>query len=165
MAILDELLFIKTFREKKAETVLQKSRGALLEAHRREDLADSTLTRFVDQAVLDEDRWYRALCARTVLLRDIAEVQQDVAILRATEQVHAKALDQARSVRESAAAANVKATAALREASAVRQKFVELARTYNEALGREAERKEELEMEEVASVVRERDEWTVAQDG
>jgi type III secretion protein O len=51
-------------------------------------------------------------------------------------------------------------TRKMRDASTAREKFVELARNFHILETREAERKEELELEEVASIVREREEWS-----
>ena len=54
MAMVDQLLFIKEFRERQAETAFQKSRMALAEAHRQEELARQELERFIAQAREDE---------------------------------------------------------------------------------------------------------------
>ena len=51
------------------------------------------------------------------------------------------------------------ARAAHQEASRQKSKFVDLARNYAEAQVRELERKEDLEMEEAASVARDREDW------
>ena len=156
MAMIDELLFIKTFRERKAETALQRSRLVLVDAQRQEDNARQTLERFIEQATEDELRWYRELCARLVKQHDIEVVQQDVAIQRAEEQAHLRELEAAAAAHVSAQAAFNQATAVLRDASTSRSKFDELARLHHDAAAREAERVEELELEEVAGIVRER---------
>jgi type III secretion protein O len=160
MAMIDELLFIKTFREHKAETELQKSRARLGIAAQSERDAQQALEDFVAQATADELRWYQELCSRVVKPRDIADVQNDVAGLRqkelehngqwqAAQQHHVKAKDEFQG-----------ATTRMRDASTARQKFFELARNHHSAVAREVERKEELELEELANVVREREEWS-----
>jgi type III secretion protein O len=164
MSMIDQLLYIKDFRERQAETAMQKSRLVLTEAHRAEDEAQQELDRFVQQAQEDERAWYQALCERVVKLRDIEDVQTDVAILRAEEAQRAKELDQAQQARVQAQSSFNLATQALREASTARSKFEELADRHHEALNKEAERKEDLELEELAGVVREREEMTTHAD-
>ena len=156
MAMIDELLFIKTFRERKAETALQRSRLVLVDAQRQEDTARQTLERFIEQATEDELRWYRELCARLVKQHDIEVVQQDVAIQRAEEQAYLRELEAAAAAHVSAQAAFNQATTVLRDACTSRSKFDELARLHHDTVAREAERVEELELEEVAGIVRER---------
>jgi len=158
MSMIDQLLYIKEFREQQAETALQKSRLILADAHQQENLARETLEVFVAQAREDELLWYRELCERVVKLRDIEEVQLDVAILRAEEAARQQDLDRAQNEREQAQVAFNSATHVMREASTARNKFEELALSHHAALSKEAERKEDLELEELAGIVREREE-------
>ncbi len=164
MSMIDQLLYIKHFREQQAETAMQKSRMVLAQAHRLEDDAQQELTRFVEQAQKDELAWYQALCERIVKVRDIEDVQTDVAILRAEEAQRARELEQAQQAREQAQSSFNTATQVLRDASTARNKFEELAMRHHEALIKEAERKEDLELEELAGIVREREEMTTHAD-
>ena len=164
MAMIDELLFIKQFREKKAEKEFQNARLALAEAKKAEETATQTLNAFQLQAELDELAWYRDLCARVVKPREIADVQEDVAMLRATEQMHANVLQKAEQQHASALAAQVQANLLMREASKAREKFTELASNYHLIEAKEAERKEELELEEVSGNIRKKDDWAVEAD-
>jgi hypothetical protein len=112
----------------------------------------------------DEVRWYRELCDRLVKLSDIESLQQDIAILRAEEvaredEVKAK-IAQTAAAREALTAS----TTALREASAARNKFEELRRRERDAVARESERREELELEEVAGNRRDREEEVSFED-
>jgi type III secretion protein O len=164
MAMIDELLFIKKFREKKAEKEFQKARLALVEARKVEEAANQTLTDFQVQAEQDELSWYKDLCSRVVKPRDIANVQEDVAMLRATEQMHANALHKAEREHTLAQDTHAQANGALREASKAREKFTELARNYHWIVAQEAERKEELELEEVSGNIRKKDDWGTETD-
>ena len=159
MAMVDELLFIKEFRERKAETELQKSRARLGVAAQSERQAEQTLQEHIDRAWAEELRLYAELCARIVKPREIADVQQHVAQMRVEEMAHQQRLEQAQEQHKAAQDDFQLSTRKMREASTAREKFVELARTHHMLVAREAERKEDLELEELASVVREREEW------
>jgi len=159
MAMLDELLFIKEFRERKAETELQKSRLRLGSAAQAEREAEKTLQTYVEQATAEEIRLYADLCVRIVKPRDIADVQGEVAAMRLQEMQHQQALESAEQQHVMAKDDFQVSTRKMRDASTAREKFVELARTHHMLEARESERIEDLELEEVASIVREREEW------
>lgn len=160
MKMIDELLFIKEFRERKAETELQKSRVRLSTAAQAERDAEKTLQDFIAHATTEELRLFQDLCSRIVKLRDINDVHTEVAALKQQEMSHAEEL-KARQQQHVQARENFDtSTRKMRDASTAREKFVELARNFHILETREAERKEELELEEVASIVREREEWS-----
>ena len=157
MGMLDELLYIKTFRKDQAETALLVARAQLAHAHRVEDEARQRLSRFQTQAEQDERAWYQDLCSRLVRPREIAEVQLEVAILRAEEQARIEALAQAGRERTQAQSHYTGAADTLQVASATRSKFEELAAPHHATERRELERREEQELEEVAGHPRRRD--------
>ncbi len=159
MAMIDELLFIKEFRERKQETELQKSRARLGSAAQQERQAETTLQNHVAHATHEELRLFADLCARIVKLKDISDVHSEVAAMRQQEMQHQQALEAAQQQHTEAQDDFQHNTRKMREASTAREKFVELARTHHMLEAREAERKEDLELEELASVVREREEW------
>jgi type III secretion protein O len=164
MSMMDQLLYIKTFRESQAQTTMLRCRADHLEAQAQEQACREALERFVLEAREDEVRWYRELCDRLVKLSDIESLQQDIAILRAEEvaredEVKAK-IAQTAAAREALTAS----TTALREASAARNKFEELRRRERDAVARESERREELELEEVAGNRRDREEEVSFED-
>jgi hypothetical protein len=159
MAMIDELLFIKEFRERKAETELQTSRSRLGAAAHAEREAEKTLQAYAAQAMAEELRLYADLCVRIVKPRDISDVQGEVAAMRIQELQHQQELEAAEKNHELALDHFQLSTRKMREASTAREKFVELARTHHMLEAREAERKEDLELEELSSVVREREEW------
>lgn len=164
MAMVDELLYIKTFREQQAETALQRSRADLRLAHAAEDQARTDRDDFARQAVEDELRWYRELCERLVTVRDIEDVQLAVAGLRQREAQLQQMLEERQRQRQDSQQRFHQASEHLKQASTARSKFVELAREHHLAVSREAERKEEMELEELAGVVREREEWGGSDD-
>lgn len=157
--MVDELLFIKRFRETKAETELKKSRGALVVAQQAEREAEQTLQEYVAWAIAQEQSWYDDLCSRLVKLREIAEVQENVSALKVRERDHRSTLEERRKSHEDAREQMELSMRRMREASTAREKFVELARNFHWLAAREQERKEELELEELASVRRDREDW------
>lgn len=165
MAMVDELLFIKNFREQKAEKDMLRTRLDLQQAHSLQSKAQNSLQGFREQAQQDELRWYGALCARLVKPREILAVHEDVAILRATEAQLAVHLEQALAAHEAAQQHFVKATDLHRKATTAKNKFVELAQNFHAAEARESERREEMEIEEVAGQLRLRDPMSEKEHG
>lgn len=164
MSMMDQLLFIKSFREGQAQTKMQRCRAEHLDAQAREQATRQALEQFITQAREDEARWYRDLCDRLVKLSDIETVQQDIAILRAEQLAREEAVRAQAALTESARLAFSESALALREASAARNKFEELRRNEREAFARESERREELELEEVAGNRRVRDDEVSFED-
>lgn len=160
MDMINELLFIKKFREHKAETEMQKSRARLAIAVQAEKDAQQTLTDYIAHATAEELRMFTDLCTRIVKLSDINDVHAAMAILKFQEQTHQQELQNSQEQHVQAREVFDGDMRKMREASTAREKFVELAQNFHTIAAREAERKEELELEEVASVVREREEWS-----
>jgi Type III secretion protein YscO len=149
MSMLHQLLFIKDFHKKKAEMTLLKARMLLQEAQRQEQKAQETLQSFQTEAERAERAWFEALCSRVVKVRDIHNVHADVAQLRATEQMHVQNWQQAQKEHTQASASHKQATSEKKEADQVCEKFVELVHRHEQMQANEAERKEELELEEL----------------
>lgn len=157
MAMVDELLFIKNFREQKAEKDMLRTRLDLQQAHHRQEKAEDTLQVFRVQAQQDEVRWYGELCTRLVKPREILAVHEDVAVLRSTEAHLAVRLEQALAEHEVAQQHYASATDQHRLATMAKNKFIELVQNVHAAEARERERREEMELEEVAGQLRLRD--------
>ena len=159
MSIFKELLSIKSFREGQAEAVVRTQRQLLQEAREKREAAEALLARLIEEGISEEHRLYKELCERIVKLRDIENVQQDVVALRVREDLQR---DNVQSAIEAQTQQNTRlenARAAYKEASRQKSKFVDLSSMYALEQMREAERKEDLEMEEAASVRRDREEW------
>lgn len=159
MSIFRELLSIKSFREGQAEAVVRVQRTALQEAREKREAAEALLQRLIQEGISEEARMYQELCERIVKLRDIENVQLDVVALRVREELQR---DKVQSAVETQNQQNIKldnARAAHKEASRQKSKFVDLTSMFAQEQAREAERKEDLEMEEAASVKRDREDW------
>ncbi|WP_159910933.1 YscO family type III secretion system apparatus protein [Pantoea sp. 18069] len=162
MKMLRDLLAIKRFREGQAQAVMRERRQAWLEAQQERMDAEALLARLLAEGVLAEQQLYADLCARMVRLREIEQVHQAVAALRQREQRQQDALDAAQRALEEAQQRFDQARVLHKEAARQTSKFIDLASSFASVEALESERREDLEMEEAASVVREREDWNTA---
>lgn len=164
MKMLRDLLAIKRFREGQAETAMRQQRLALVQAQEERQAAEALLARLLAEGVIAEHNLYEDLCARLVRLTDIEAVQQAVAALRLREQQQQEALEAAERQQETAQQAFDQARLRHKEAARQTSKFVDLASSFAALDAQESERREDLEMEEAASVVREREDWHTSEE-
>lgn len=160
-----ELLELKDFRERQAQTALQRRRSELALAQAALERALARLQQHRELARTHERSLYDGLMRRTVRLRDIEDVQHSVAALRLAEQRLQLDSVQAEGSRGQAQQATREALARHRRSERAKEKFVQLASLHHAELLREAERAEDLEMEEVAALRRDREDWGAAEDG
>ena len=155
----DELLAIKRFREGQAELAVVRQRQIHADAEQARLEAERALEQFRQWALRRELEMYGDLCARTVRVREIEDVLQGVAGLRDGERQRETEVAEAgeKVTREAQSLADTRLRH--REASRMTEKFVELAQVHLAELAKDLERKEDLEMEEAASVARDRDDW------
>ena len=154
--MIDQLLRIKTFREKKAETEMLKNKLLLAQAKTAETEAEHVLADYVDFSNREEIRWYQDLCSRVVRLREITQVQEGVAGLKARELEYQQALAQAHKAHLDAVDVFNTSYDLYRGASIAREKFDQLLQIEMLRESKEAERKEELELEELAGQLSDR---------
>lgn len=160
MNVFDELLAIKRFREGQSELAVKRQREVYAEAQRRRDHASEQLAEYKVWAHQREDSLYQDLCSRTVRAREIEDVLQDVAELRLGESDRLALVETANDDVAVQYSALDDCRVLHKEASRMTQKFVQLAHEYLVEYLYEVQRKEDQEMEEAASVCRERDDWT-----
>ena len=165
MSIFKELLAIKAFREGQAESAMRTQRSIALEASEKREAAEALLARLLAEGVDKEHRMYRELCERIVKLRDIESVQLSVAALRAREVLQQDNVDAAIRVLDEENQKLDRVRALHKEASRQKSKFVDLSHNHTNELAREAERKEDLELEEVANIKRDREDWEEYAEG
>ena len=159
MSIFAELLSIKRFRESQAELGVQKAHAELTHARLRHDDLQSALEAFRTQARNQELQWYAELCIGPVKLRAINDVRESVAFLREDERKKEESTEQAARALTTATDRSQAARLTLRQATTVKDKFVELATNVADEAARELQRREDAEMEEVSSVRRDRQDW------
>jgi len=168
LSVFTELLRIAGFRETKAETAVSAARGAVAKAHEDEDAARRVLQEFLTYSERHERALYADLCTRMIKLRELEEVQLSVLDLRNGERQRAAAVEAALKAAEQAQAALDAAREVHRLAMRMKEKFVELTRSYDEERALEVQRVEDLEMEEVHRVTidrEEREEWESTHEG
>ncbi|SSW70774.1 type III secretion protein [Achromobacter agilis] len=159
MSVFDELLAIKRFREGQAEIAVSRQRLRQAEADAARRDSEAALASYRDEAVRREQALYSDLCSRVVRVRDIETVLQDVAGLREGERLHEQAVETAEHRLEAENQALAASRQQHQQAVRLTGKFVELARIHLDEHMKALEQKEDLEMEEAASVSRDREDW------
>ncbi len=159
MGMLDELLRLKVYRQDKAEMSLARCRLVFAEVMQRMQQAQQSLEDFQRWSAEHESGLYGAMYGRLVRPRDLEHVREDVVMLRVQE----------RSLSESLTKVNTECTqaeTAVRESRGVhelamrsREKFVQLVRVEAEEFALESERKEDLELEDLYTIRRDREDW------
>ena len=168
MSVFTELLRIAGFRESKAETEVSAARGVVAKAHDDRETARRVLDEFLLYSEKHERELYADLCQRVIKLRELEEVQIAVLELRNGERRREEAVEAALKALEKAQAALDAAREVHRLALRMKEKFLELASSYDEERVREIQRIEDLEMEEVHRVSldrEEREEWERDHEG
>lgn len=154
-----ELQELKAFREGQARTTLQARRGELALARRAHELAAQAVDEHRREARARERTLFDALLARVVRLRDIEDVQHELAHLKQREEALVTRQHDAGRAEQQHEQQVVDAQHVHKGAERVLEKFTQLARIHFDEAAREAERLEDLELEEVASLRRDRDDW------
>jgi type III secretion protein O len=159
MSVFKDLLSIKAFRENKAEIAVRKQREVVASAQTKCAQCEDELARFRDYAVRHERELYERLIQSLVKLRDIEDVQLQVADLRGQEQQREQLLKEAERAHEQEAQRLDVEQAHHKAATQAKEKFVQIVQVYAEEEFKELERKEDAELEEAAETRRERDDW------
>lgn len=162
MKMLLDLLAIKRLREGQAETAMRQQRQAFVQAQQERIVAEELLARLRAEGRLTEQQLYQDLCARVVQVREIEKILQSVAALRQREQTQQNTLDAARRLQQATQQRLDQARLVHQKAARQTAKFVDLASAFTSIDALAAERREDLEMEEAASLARERENWHAA---
>ncbi|MFY3682498.1 type III secretion protein [Achromobacter xylosoxidans] len=159
MSVFDELLAIKRFREGQAEIAVSRQRLRHAEADAARLASEQALADFRDESERRERAMYRDLCTRVVRVREIEDVLQGVAGLREGERQREQALEQAAQRLGYEARALAERRDQHQQAVRLTGKFVELASLHLAEHLKALEHKEDMEMEEAASLSRDREDW------
>lgn len=159
MSMFDDLLAIKRFREGQVEIAVAQQRQVLVAAERELEAANRRLLDYRGWSERRERDMYDDLCSRIVRVREIEDVMQGVADLRTGERQHESQVQSADDQVKTEEVALTERRESHRLATRMTEKFIELARLHLAAYMLEQERKEDLEMEEAASVRRDREDW------
>lgn len=143
---------VKQRREDRAQDALRQCRLALEAAARRAEQARGELEAYARWRPGEESRLWDTLEGRLVRVDDIDDLKAEVGLLRGKEHVLAERLGQAERERAAAHRAERDAQAVHDAAVRARQKFEELSETLDAEWRQEVERREELELEELAGM-------------
>lgn len=152
MTLLAELLRIKEYREDKAELGVIKSRSILAETMRRNDEARDALDRYERWSDERERQLYSGILGRSIKLRELTYLREDVALLKQKKLALSESLNRADAEQTEAQVAADVARDTHEVAARAREKFVQLVQAHSEELRLENERKEDGEIEELTSV-------------
>jgi type III secretion protein O len=164
MTVLNELLELKRYREDKAEMMLVKCRLALAEVTKRKDQAQDQLVKYQHWSVQHERDMYGAVYGRLVRPRDLEYLREDVVMLRVKERALNEALTKVEGERTQADGAVRESRQVHERATRTREKFVQLVEAESDEIRIEAERKEDVEMEDLNALVRDREDWDEERD-
>ena len=159
MTMLDELLRLKVYREDRAEMSLARCRLVLAEVTKRTDEARETLVSYRRWSAEHELGLYGAIYGSRVRVRDLEYLREDVVILRLRERTLDESLAKVETERVQADSAVRESRAVHERATRTREKFVQLVNVQSEEIRLETERKEEVELEDLYAIRRDREDW------
>lgn len=150
--MLERILQIKSFREARAALAVTRQRLAFEQAEHHEQATQRRRDAHRQASDRRERALYEDLCTRVVRLAQIQDLQLAVEDMRVQARDHDKRLEQARAERHRQADELLGRREAHAQALQLKQRFIELARHAAEEAEMEADRREELELEEVAEI-------------
>jgi type III secretion protein O len=164
MTMLNELLELKRYREDKAELAVARCRLALAEVTKRKEGAQEALVSYQRWSETHERDMYGAVYGRVVRPRDLENLRQDVVMLRVKERALNDDLTNVEAERAKADTGVRESRVAHERATRTREKFVQLVDVESEETRIEAERKEDVELEDLHSIARDREDWEERED-
>lgn len=151
MNVLGDLLRIKRFREDKAEMALARAKFTLYESEINLEKSKRILNEHILEAKRKEESLFSDLFIRLVKLKDIDSVALDMSLIKEETVKLEEKLTEAKDSRKVAQEAAEIAKVVYLDALRMREKFTELVNLNNEELLLEAQRVEDLELEEAGS--------------
>lgn len=150
--IFERILAIKSFREARAALAVTRQRLAFEQAQHQVQASVRRLEDHRDQSRRRERSLYDDLCSQVVRLAQIQDVQLAVEDMRAQERDYEKRVEQAQAERHRQADELQSRRERHAQALQLKSRFVELSRQAAEEAEWESDRREELELEEVAEI-------------
>ena len=142
------LLAVREYREEAARNAVRTAEAAVREAEEAVRARQEEWQAYQHWRVEEEDRRYDAIMGRELTLKQIDEFKAGLASLRDTEQKKEEAVMEAMQAVEKCRAAVAAAQAAVKEAQKETSKILAHKDIWLEQAKKEAERQEDLEMEE-----------------
>lgn len=160
MTIFHELLAIKRYREQRAAQQLQQYAYQLEQAKMHTQECTQAVLDFTAFAQEKEGQLYAQLYQNVVKAPDLDYTLACVAHLRTQQDELRQQQEQAEQAQQQAQESYNRQRALHQESQRHCEKFVELAQARFNAALHESDRQEELELEEVATLRRDSDEWS-----
>lgn len=151
MELIDELLKIKELRESRAQLALTREQWAFAKTRQERDDALQTWEAQCDEARERETTLFGAMMGALRRVREIEDTRREVQSMRQESDRLGDLASQAELALTQAQARLDEVRNTARRAERAKQKFVDLALRYTHIAAREAQRVEDLEMEEVAA--------------
>lgn len=146
--IYDNLLFIKEAREESALKRLRQVRQTLVKAQNEVVHKEEALQTHIDWREAEEVRLYEVIDDQPIKLKEIEAFQARIALMRGRDSEFTAAIIEAKEAVMQAREALLGAEADYQKAAATTNKFVELSQQNKALLLKDAEYKEDLELEE-----------------
>ncbi len=146
--MLHDLLKIKHIREQSAEREVRKCQSQLEKAQQEVKNRQTAFEEYVEWRVQEEKRLYDNIINAEIHQNDLDKLKQEVAILREKDVTLEQAIAEAEKEVEVAKLALLEAQQQHAKAMQAVEKFEEFTKIQDEEAKKEAERLEDLEMEE-----------------
>jgi type III secretion protein O len=150
---LEGLLSVRVFREDAAAETLGEAELRLAEAGRETETRRQELAAYRLWREAEVQRRYQAIMGQILSQSDLYEFNSGLAWLDTQEQARAESVVEAEKLEQKAKESLEKARTELREAAKAREKISRHREIWLEGAAREAERLEDLELEEFKPVV------------
>lgn len=155
----DEMLGIKRIREQQSELALVRQQQRRVEAVQEAEKARDRFSRYRDWAKMTEQSMYRDLCERVVRPREIEAVLNEVADFKKNESHYASAWEAAKERVDEETKLLSDCRSVHADMVRLTEKFSEFAKAYWNDIAQEQNKKEDGELEEMASLIRDRGDW------
>lgn len=146
--MLGRLVHVKEIREQSALNKAKKCEQKFEAASEQLLAKEKALSEYVDWRCLEEKGLYENILNSSVRQKELDFLKQSVALLREKDAEYKLEIETAEQEKEAAEAAFEEAKEAHRKTLQTLEKFKEFARVQDEEAAKEAERLEELELEE-----------------
>ena len=146
--MLHELLKIKNIREKSANDEVRRCKNRLEQAHQKVERKEQELREYIDWRCKEEQQLYDNIINTQIKQNDLDSLKHKIALLREKDVLLEQSVEEAKQQIKVAEEELDKAREAHMKAMQAVEKFEEFTKVQDEEARKEAERLEDLEMEE-----------------
>lgn len=149
--MLEQILTIKTTREKTAQSKKNAAAQTLLDSEGQLESDKAALTDYIDWRLTEERRRYDEITGMKISEKQLREIQQDINTLRNKDAQLQEQVELSKKALKEAQDALAMAEEQLKQAQKAVEKYQELCRHEEESLQQIAAQQEESELEEFVS--------------